>query len=144
MGQVLMVAAIGIAIFLLGFFQLRKSRAAASWPTALGTIQKAEMQVDRDTDPESTATLVLRLEYRFQASGREYAGARIRFDETRYPSSKAAQKALSQYPVGGQVQVFFDPQNPAECVLQKKNSAGFVFLAVGAIIIIVAVAGAFK
>ena len=144
MAQVLVVAVIGIGIFLVGFFQLKKSRAAASWPSAPGTIRKAELGRDQSVDYEAAAALTLRIEYNFQASGRENKGTRIRFDETLYHSTKEAQKALSQYPVGGPVTVFFDPNNPAECVLEKRNPSGMVFLIVGAIFVIVAIAGAFK
>jgi hypothetical protein len=144
MAQVLVVAVIGIGIFLVGFFQMKKSRAAASWPSAPGMIRKAEIGRDQSVDHEATATLKLCIEYNFQASGGEHTGTRIRFDETLYHSMKEAQKELSRYPVGGPVTVFFDPQNPAECVLEKRNPSGMVFLVVGAIISIVAIAGAFK
>ena len=144
MGQIVAVAIIGIGIFLVGFFQIKKSRAAASWPSAPGMIRKAEIGRDQAVDHEATATLTLRVEYNFQASGGEHTGTRIRFDETLYHSIKEAQKELNKYPVGGPVTVFFDPQNPTECVLEKRNSSGMVFLVVGAIIIIVAIAGAFK
>jgi hypothetical protein len=144
MAQVLVVAVIGIGIFLVGFFQMKKSRAAASWPSAPGTIRKAELGRDQAVDHEATATLTLCIEYNFQASGHEHVGTRIRFDETLYHSTKEAQKALSQYPVGGPVTVYFDPNNPAECVLMKRNPSGTMFLVVGAIMVIVAIAGAFK
>jgi hypothetical protein len=144
MGQVVIVAGLGVVLFLVGFFQMKKSRASGSWPSTVGTVQKAEIYSDWDGDPESTSALAIRVEYQFQASGREWTGTRIRFDQIRYASTRQAQKALGNYPVGGPVQVYFDPQNPSECVLEKKNSAGWVFLIVGAIFVVVAIAGAFK
>jgi hypothetical protein len=141
MGQIVAVP-IGIGIFLIGYFQMRKSRKAASWPSTVGTIRKAEIYREQSTDYESTsASLGVRVKYTFQASGQQHVGKRIRFDNVLYATNKQAQKALEDYPIGKPVQVFFDPQNPDNCVLQKKNTTGAMLLIVGAIIAIIGLAG---
>lgn len=142
MVQVAVVAVVGTGLLLVGILQLRKSRGAAAWPSAAGTIQKAGIFSDPDLDSLSTSPLGVRVVYSFQVSGREFTGTRIRFDEVRYPSAKRAEQELAKFPAGGPVTVFFDPQDPARCVLQKNNRSGVVFLVLGAIFVIAAIAAA--
>jgi hypothetical protein len=146
MAQVILVFLLGLGIFLVGFFQVRKSRASRSWPSANGTITASKIDVDQAaaSDEESTATLFIALEYQYEVHGQTHIGKRIRFDQKRYGSKKQAQTALSKYPVGGPVQVFYDPQHPDHCILEQGNTTGWVFAAVGAIMIMLAMASIFK
>lgn len=143
MGQFLLIGVIGLAIFLFGWLQVRKSNASAAWPTVPGVIAGASIRQDESGDDEG-ASLGIHLDYRFQVGGRNYAGNRIRFDETRYDTTKKAQTELAKYPVGMQVQVYYDPQNPANCVLQRSNRTGWGLLVIGAVITLAAIAAMLK
>jgi hypothetical protein len=138
MGQFLMIGVVGLAIFLIGLFLVRKSQAAGSWPSTTGTIIQTAIEQRDSGDPES-ASLGLVVGYRFQIAGRNYSGSRIRFDETMYSTTKQAQAALSRFPVGGQLPVYYDPQNPENCTLQKSNRSGWILLTIGAVIMLASI-----
>jgi hypothetical protein len=62
------------------------------------------------------------VKYSYQVGGqsyendRLYAGPAVRGD-----AKPVMNKFLEQYPVGRQVEVFYNPQNPAESALYKQN-----------------------
>jgi hypothetical protein len=146
MAQVILVFLLGLGLFLVGFFQIRKSLASRSWAGANGTITAAKIEVDQAaaSDEDSAAILFIAIEYRYEVNGQTHIGKRIRFDQKRYGSKKQAQTALSKYTVGGPVQVFYDPQHPDHCILEQGNTTGWVFAAVGTVMILLALASLFK
>jgi hypothetical protein len=145
MGQTLIVILLGIGLFLVGYFQIRKSRRSKSWPSAPGVITASKIDQDRATSSDDdSATLFLALEYRFEVNGQSFIGNRQRFDEKRFATTKQAKTALAKFPVGGSVQVFYDPQSPTHCVLERSNSTGWVFTVIGAAMIVLALASLAK
>jgi hypothetical protein len=145
MAQAMAVAVIGIALFLFGLHQRRKLRASRDWQRALGNITNTRIDtIDRhgqETDERSFEPIV---EYSFWANGQTFYGRRMGFSTTTYPSVKKAQAALAPYNVGAPIEVFYDPANPQECVLERKDSVGLVFIILGAGMILLAVAAIFR
>jgi hypothetical protein len=55
-----------------------------------------------------------------------------------------AQAVVGRYPLGAQVNVFFDPEKPADSVLQRTSGSAWVFVAVGLAAVLLAAAAAMK
>jgi hypothetical protein len=144
MAQIIIVILVGIGLFLLGFKQSQKSRAARSWPKAPGIISSAALRSDNSSSDPEMATVSLALEYRFTVSGQEYVGHKIQFVERVYSTNRQAKAALAKYPAGCPVEVFFDPQNPANCILKQGNSFSWVLMILGAAAILLSIASMFK
>jgi hypothetical protein len=110
----------------------------SAWPGVEGVITASRLeerhdQVHRSDDTARTeVSFVPVVEYRYTVNGTDYTGHRISPAETRY-ARPLAQKVLDRYPVGAQVQVRHDPQDPAEAFLRVGTSwAGLGFVAIGA------------
>ena len=64
-----------------------------------------------------------RVEYEFSVGGRTWRGDRISIGEDTGGANTEA--TLRRYPVGATVSVYYDPGNPANCVLVRDIPAGF-------------------
>lgn len=112
------------AIFLgIIFFTRRKMAAISGWPSTMGTIQNSFIDWRSDSDSGRTAYPVVQYSYQVGAQtyqSRKYApGPEI--------GGTGADKVVARYPAGAQVMVFYNPQNPAEAVLERKAPAQWLF-----------------
>jgi hypothetical protein len=144
MGAILAPAIIGLGLLLFGLFQVRKVRASRKWLMASGMVREVLVERSVATDEDDSDSYTPVVKYGFGVGGRPYLGSRIRFDAKSYSSDAAARASVAGFRPGLPVTVFHDPANPAECVLERKNTTGWVLLAVGAVILLVAVAAALR
>jgi hypothetical protein len=147
MSVILAPAIVGLGLFLLGLFQVRKLRASRNWLMASGIVREVlvEFQMGShsdDSDDSDSYTPVVK--YGFGVAGKPYVGTRIRFDAKAFQSDAAARKSVAGFRPGLPVTVFYNPANPSDCVLERKNTAGWVFLILGAFILLLALAAALK
>lgn len=144
MSVIVVPAIVGLGLFLLGLFQVRKLRASRHWLMAAGIVREVlvELQVATDSDDSDSYTPVVK--YGFGVAGKPYLGTRIRFDAKAFQSDTAARKSVAGFRPGVPVTVFYNPANPSDCVLERKNTSGWVFLILGAFIVLLALAAALK
>jgi hypothetical protein len=88
---------------------VQMAKASVSWPTTTGRITRSE-----------TAKVMFRrqprITYSYSVNGAPYASQRISFAGGYRP--KEVDPVLTRYPVGGEVTVAHDPQNPREATLE--------------------------
>ena len=69
-------------------------------------------------------------------AGQEYKGDKITFGFTQgYGRYAKAQAALASYPLGAQVNVYYDPANPADAVLERKAGGNTLAMVLGIILL---------
>ena len=147
MSVILAPAIVGLGLFLFGLFQVRKLRASRNWLMAAGIVREVLVEFQAatqsgDSDDSDSYTPVVK--YGFGVAGKPYLGTRIRFDAKSFQSDAAARKSVAGFRPGLPVTVFYNPANPADCVLERKNTAGWVFLILGAFIVLLALAAVLK
>lgn len=132
----------GLGVFLIIFNQRNKKKAGASqsWPSAAGQITQAYVRqsTSTDTDGDMSTYYYPHLEYTYTVMGQTYTGKRVAFGaETGYGNDAQASAKLSRFPAAGSpVTVYYDPQNPAEAVLERR-AGGTTFMLVAGIICLV-------
>lgn len=113
----------GLAVYL--FSQAREfSRAGAAsetWPAAPGTVIRSGYST-RFNKRGPLATI--ELQYGFEVDGRQYTGSTLSFEKLDSLSEDDAQQRLQPYPPGAECQVFYDPDSPADNVLEKGMKSG--------------------
>jgi hypothetical protein len=119
------------AIFLaIIFFTRRKMAAVQGWPSTMGTVPMSTLEWRRSGNRGSAAYPVV--QYSYQVNGMMYQGQKIA------PGMEAggtgAGKVVERYPAGAQVMVFYDPNNPADAVLERKAPAQWILWLVLAVI----------
>jgi hypothetical protein len=136
MKEIIAPGLIGAGLFALGWFQRKKVKASAAWPSTTGTVLdvtvRREFQQGSGDDPDSYA-FYPDVRYVYAVQGRTYNGNGIRFDLRGFASEKSAWQAVVAYPPGQAVQVFYDPRKPEQAVLERKNSAGTALLIIGGV-----------
>lgn len=119
-GIIVFVLIILNAIFLaVIFFMRRKMAAVSQWPSTMGTVNSSYLE--RRSSSEGGSTNYPVVQYSYQVGGQAYQNSK------RAPGPEiggtGAGKVVERYPVGAQVMVFYNPQNPSDAVLERKAPA---------------------
>jgi hypothetical protein len=108
-----------------GTWLARRAKATMAWRPVSGTITRCALQHDvqprvGSAQPDAH-TYRPRVEYSYTVDGQEHVGSRVFFGahEWRGGSSEFAEWLLIEYPVGTKVQVFVDPNDTTEAVLER-------------------------
>lgn len=139
---IILFFALGVYMVFTSFRNRKKAAESSGWPTVVGTIIKATIKKNRSTDSEgyTSTTYTPKIEYQYNLGGQVYTGKRIAFGfDKSYNRRKKAQEALAAYQPNAQVRVFYNPDNPAEAVLEQKASGSIGGIIGGVVLILVAV-----
>lgn len=92
-----------------------------NWPRVKGTIQTRGVTVDHTShgDNDGGNRSIPFATYTYSVEGKEYHGKRISFGD-HGGSVEYARKAVAGYEPGMSVEVFYDPMDPSQVVLDKK------------------------
>lgn len=109
--------------------------AARSWPETTGRV--VEVRVE-ETDlggqgPGTKRWFEVHLIYDFVVEGRTYRSDRNALWRDRVLAPRAKEMRES-YPAGRQLPVFYDPTNPAHCLLDRSIGGGTIAMAIGGIV----------
>ncbi len=112
------------AIFL-GVISFMRARMAAvsRWHSTIGAVVNSHLE-RRSSDDGSTNYPVV--QYSYQVSGQTYQSAKLAPGPE--VGGTGAGRVVARYPVGAQVVVFYDPQNPSDAVLERKAPALWVMV----------------
>ena len=106
------------------FVVVRKKRALRSWAAAAARVTESEAVWGTGT--KGGRTWVLRFTYQYEVGGRVYRGRRTHF--FRRCTGNCALELAARHPVGGHVQVYYDPARPAESVLNREIPHSWILL----------------
>jgi hypothetical protein len=129
-------------------------KAAERWREAPGKVVASQVE-RRDYGAGTTqyAYYVPTVSYIYVVGGREHRGSRLRFGMPTARSRGGAEAMLAPYPAGAEIKVRYDPDAPAESVLEPGRAAGnllFTAIACGTVcllgcgIVVLAVMGVFS
>jgi hypothetical protein len=129
----------GAPFVVVGLLPLIRSRAARSWPRTDGTIVACDVTW-RDVVGAGDAVEVIRMghvdvAYEYVVDGVPQRGTRLRAHDPKLLHAKECEALRARFPVGAKVDVFHDPSNPTQSVLDRTSGFGFVgvvFLLLGA------------
>lgn len=137
-GVALLFGLFGVKIFL--SYQHTKQKLADSqfWPEGEAKVVAAEVErIVRRDEESSTTTFLPLVAYTYNVEGLEYHGDQIGFGKFEFSSAKKANAIVNHYPVGESVNVFFNPLDPQEAVLERTIYRPSSYLISGVIFILV-------
>ena len=117
----------GILLILLSAKSKKKAGASQQWPNVPGMISVSELRQSTNTDDDGHISYAYypHVEYSYSILGQSYTSKQIAFGGVRgFNNPNQAQTALVKYPVNTPVQVFYNPQNPSEAVLERIAGEG--------------------
>jgi hypothetical protein len=123
-----LLLAIGIIVFVLFilnvvfltilFFMRRRMATVSQWPATMGNVIGSSIERRSSEDGYTDYPVV---QYSYQVGGQAYQSYKLAPGPE--VGGTGARKVVAKYPAGAQVMVFYDPQNPAEAVLERKAPA---------------------
>ena len=130
-------ATVGFCLILfLGWPVLQKAKASAEWPSTEGTVTDSEVIRSQDDDGVQYKPEVL---YSYQVEEEDYQQSNIRYDGNWSTNSPTyANKTVKKYPVGKAVDVYYDPEDAFEAVLEPGTSwASYSLVAFGGVFFLI-------
>jgi len=110
------------AIFLgIIFFTRRKVAQAASWPSTMGNVIMSTLE--RRSSSEGGYTYYPVVHYTYQVMGQTLQGHKIMPGPA--IGGTGAEKVVARYPMGAQVMVYYNPENPSEALLER-STPGYI------------------
>ena len=110
---------------LFGLFLLigrTKVRRANSWNVTLGEIVESQVTV---TAKGGSPIYGPRIVYEYEVGGQVYRGSKLNFGFEMIPRTRQAMEAyIAPYPVGRRLEVYYNPDNPKQAVLEKTAPLG--------------------
>lgn len=113
---------LNVVFILILFFMRRRMAVVSQWPSTMGTVSASYLERRYSSDSGSTNYPVVH--YSYQVGGQAYQGMKIAPGPD--VGGTGAGKVVDRYPVGAQVMVFYNPQNPSDAVLETKAPAQWV------------------
>jgi len=137
---VLIFGIIGAVMLVKYFRDKKKAEESQSWSSASGRITESFVRSEEswDSDGYTTTSYYPEVRYTYEFLGTEYIGHQIAFGGSVGNSNyKKAEEILAQYPVGKNVVIYYDPNNPGDAVLERRIG-GKIMLIIGVIFSLVA------
>jgi|SRR5579859_2033963 len=143
-------AFVGVLAFILGFDAFRQYRTAtkaSSWPRVQGRILSATLE----DGPSSgrlmpVATHRVAIKYTYEVGGREWTSQRVFFGDQSFEKGDGARDRVRRYEPDSAVDVFYNPDDPAQAVLEPATawqkaaiqgvaSVGLILLSIAAVVL---------
>ena len=109
---------------------LRHAWVSRLWPSAPGEILKSRVDIIQSQKPRSTGYSFKKriIQYRYQVDGTFYVGNKINFmGDTPFLSVKG-RAFKKKYPAGKRVDVIYNPKNPMNCKLERRESPWLIII----------------
>jgi len=137
-GTFILVFGAAAAWMLYTYFQQRREAGeSASWPATQGKIVLSAVTETTTTDNSNDGTWTERtfyfpkVRYEYSVLGKTYTGDRIAFGASKgFSTIAGAEKVLERYPEDATVTVYYNPNNPADAVLEREMRGGTSLLIV--------------
>jgi hypothetical protein len=118
---------IGLVLLLNSTRSKKKAGASQQWPGVPGSIVVSEVRQSSSTDDDghTSYSYYPHVEYSYAVLGQQYSGKQVSFGGVVGTGNpKNAQVMIAKYPLNSPITVYYNPQNPAEAVLERAAGAG--------------------
>ena len=125
----LVFVAIGVGIILYARTTSAKAQRTLAWPSVDGEIAHSAVlfENERSTDANAPRTYKADVVYRYKVDGRNYSSTTISVCDMS-STFRNAENIVERYPDKMKVEVYYDPSDPADCVLEPGDAPGVKFL----------------
>jgi hypothetical protein len=125
----------GLGMLGFGGHKVAEGRASEGWPTAGGKVTASSVATHRSYDSHDHRehiTYGADVRYTFEVAGAAHTGKDVTLADMSTSSRSSADETVGRYPVGREVQVHYDPDDPDHCCLEPGLGGGvYVILGVG-------------
>ncbi len=110
----------GAVLMIVGARNIQGAWESENWPHVDGTIieSKVGLHTSRSSNGRSSTSYSVDVGYSYTVEGKEFTGDRLRFGEMNSNKRRDANSKAKKFGEGKQVKVYYDPEEPAESVLE--------------------------
>jgi len=134
------IIVLGTASLIMGILEIMKANSARKgWHTVSGAVVESKVVAQRHHDIKENRTSTSYepvVNYTYPVDGSTLQGNRIGFGFGTYNKAKADQ-IVARYKPGSQVTVYYDPQKPANAVLETKSKSAATYLICGFALLVI-------
>jgi len=125
---VTLAAGMGAFLLLFGLVQQRQALALQTWTPVTGSVLASELHSRTEWKDGLQRTLYMpNITYTYTVGGRAYTSNRYSLGaETEWSKPQFVESQLKKHPAGSQVTVYYNPTAPAEAVLARRLSGGWL------------------
>ena len=116
----------GSMIFLgVGLWMINKGMQSENWDKGTATITSSEIEKteskskDAQGFTQTSISYSVRVKYSYIVEGSNFDGNTVGFGTMSHNERSVAQEELKSYPKGKTIDVYYDPENPSDSVLNK-------------------------
>ena len=117
---------LGSMIFLgVGLWMINKGMQSENWDKGTATITSSEIEKtesrskDAQGFTQTSTSYSVTVKYSYTVEGSNYEGNTVGFGTMSHNERSDAQEELKSYPKGKTIDVYYDPENPSDSVLNK-------------------------
>ncbi|MBL8099509.1 MAG: DUF3592 domain-containing protein [Anaerolineales bacterium] len=116
---ILIIGGIGYYLYKRNQQSMTQRQDAQNWGSTTGTIMMSSVQTSHSSTGGSSVYPVI--VYQYEVNGKTYQSQTVRVGDKFLKVNIAgqAQETVDKYPIGAKVTVYYDPNNPAECALER-------------------------
>ena len=140
-GLVLVVSAVlalvGGGLLFIGIRSKRAAQASRAWSSTQGTVDSSQVIA---SGSQRSKWYKAQVTYTFKVNGQSYTSDKVFFGDARSSSMPKEQRVADRYKAGAPVEVFYNPQQPQEAVLERRTGGTtVVYLILGSVLLLLAV-----
>lgn len=110
------ICAGGLIFFFWAIPTMHNAFASRSWPSVEGKVTTS--QLITDTDSDGVKTYKAGIAYEYSIHGEMQKGVRVGFSDYGSSNISHAQSILTKYPIGAQVDIYYNPKSVQMAVLE--------------------------
>ena len=125
----MLIASLFVTYF--GYIKVINAYESSNWPSVSGVVAESEIIEKTSSSSEGgrNTTEVSQIKYSYEVNHVQYSGSTVS-----YRKDNDDRKNVERYPVGKEVVVYYQPDNPEECVLETGVDFTSYFLLVSGIV----------
>jgi hypothetical protein len=122
----LVFVAIGLFALVRGIVHYRTGKASAAWPSIEGQVAAAtvEVSVSTDSDGMTSRQYTPKVVYNYLIGGKQYSSDQVNIGSKWHYPTQARAEAKLNYQAGQRVNVYYNPENPLQAVLEPGSTRG--------------------
>ena len=127
----------GAVILFFGVRQMQRANASQTWPSVPGVVTVAELGKQISNNGNDSTSYRADISYDYVVDDTSYINSAIQFGQVSSSDPSVARAVLKRYEVGKRVDVYYNPANPAQAVLEPGMRGSTWFLPIfGAIFLL--------
>lgn len=132
----IMIVVLGAGGAIYGVILRGRGEDTLRWPSVRGKVYASRVVEEQSRDADNETMYRPDIRYEYVVDGKEFAAKRLALEDTSASWRSYADGVVSRFPIGREVEIFYNPDNPSEALLEPKDAVkwGVVFLVAGIVI----------